>query len=134
MQGKYPHIEWLDLQSNGVASECAILKKDSAGNIYFFPLAALDLIDKKRLLDIVTNRNAHLYELWDLMSQITMRNGVNALTYFHQLAKVFTPSGQIIEADPARRGLSVQNNAAEQTAEPEAPRRGRPPASVSAAA
>lgn len=108
MQGKYPHIEWLDLQSNGVASECAILKRDPDNNIYFFPLNSLDMIDKKRLLDIVTNRNAHMYELWDLMSQITMRNGVNALTYFNQLAKVLTPSGQIIDVDPSRRGLNTQ--------------------------
>lgn len=131
MQGKYPHIEWLDLQSNGVASECAILKKDPSGNIYFFALNALDLIDKKRLLDIVTNRNAHLYELWDLMSQITMRNGVNALVYFNQLAKVLTPSGQIIEVDPARRGLAVANNVEEQNVE-SPPRRGGRQASAAA--
>lgn len=106
-QGKYPHIEWLDLAGTGVATECAILKKDPSGNVFFFPLNALDLIDKKRLLDIVTNRNAHMYELWDLMSQITMRNGVNALVYFHQLAKVMTPSGQVIDVDPARRGISM---------------------------
>lgn len=126
MKGKYPHIEWLDLQSNGVASECAIMKRDGSGNVYFFPLNSLDMIDKKRLFDIVTNRNAHMYELWDLMSQITMRNGVNALTYFNQLAKVLTPSGQIIEVDPARRGLATQNNVAEQNVEPEvAATRGR---------
>lgn len=109
MQGKYPHIEWLDLNANGIVTECAVLKKDPEGNIFFFTLNSLDLIDKKRLLDIVNNRNAHLYELWDLMSQITMRNGVNALVYFHQLAKVLTPSGQVIEVDPSRRGLSLQN-------------------------
>lgn len=109
MEGKYPHIEWLDLHRNGVATECAILKRDADGNIYHFALQSLDLIDKKRLLDIVTNRNAHLYELWDLMSQITMRNGVNALVYFNQLAKVLTPSGQLIDVDPARRGLGRDN-------------------------
>lgn len=106
MEGKYPHIEWLDLHGNGVATECAVLKRDAEGNIYHFALQSLDLIDKKRLLDIVTNRNAHLYELWDLMSQITMRNGVNALVYFNQLAKVLTVSGQLIDVDPARRGLA----------------------------
>lgn len=110
MQGKYPHIEWLDLYNNGVVTECAILKKDPEGNVYFFPVNTLDMIDKKRLLDIVTNRNAHLYELWDLMHQITMRNGVNALVYFNQLAKVLTPSGAIIEVDPSRRGLGKSND------------------------
>lgn len=105
MQGKYPHLEWLDLYDNGIATECAILQKSADGNVIFFPLNALDRIDKKRLLDIVTNRNAHLHELYDLMSGITLRNGVNALTYFHQFAKMKTPSGQIIEVDPTRRGF-----------------------------
>ena len=133
MQSKYPHVEWLDLHGTGVATECAILKKDASGNIYFFPLNALDMIDKKRIYDIVTNRNARMYELWDLMSQITMRNGVNALSYFHQLARVLTPSGQIIEVDPSRRGMSmVQQNDANVAGEPEvaAPRRGRPAAAA----
>lgn len=129
MQGKYPHIEWLDLNANGVVTECAILKKDPEGNVFFFTLNSLDLIDKKRLLDIVTNRNAHMYELWDLMSQITMRNGVNALVYFHQLAKVLTPSGQVIECDPSRRGLALQNRIDVVDQDPtQDVRRGRAPA------
>lgn len=106
MQGKYPHIEWLDLHGNGIATECAIMQRAADGNVIFFPLSALDLIDKKRLLDIVTHRNAHLHELYDLMSGITLRNGVNALAYFHQFAKMLTPSGIIIEVDPTRRGFA----------------------------
>lgn len=125
MQGKYPHIEWLDLQQNGVAQECAILQRSQDGNTIFFTLSALDLIDKKRLLDIVTNRNAHLHELYDLMSSITLRNGVNALIYFHQFAKMLTPSGQIIEVDPTRRGFQTLPTEGVAT-DPEAPQgRGR---------
>lgn len=92
---QYPHVEWLDLQNNGIYVECAIMRKDNNGNIYFFEINHLDSIDKRRLLSIITNRNSNLYELWDLMSNITLKNGVNALTYFHQLVKVVSPSGQI---------------------------------------
>lgn len=70
------------------------MKKDGLGNVYFFPLNALDKIDKGRLARILSNRNATSFELWDLMSQITLNNGVNALTYFHQLVELITPNGK----------------------------------------
>ena len=96
-KSKYPHIEWIDLEQNNMMVECAILKRDNLGNTYFIRLDNMDMIDKKRLLKIVTNRNAHLYELWDLMSNVTLGNGVNALTYFHQLAKIATQNGRIMK-------------------------------------
>lgn len=92
--GNLPHIYWIDLNNDGVYTECAVMKKDGLGNVYYFPLNALDEIDKRRLARIVTNRNAKHFELWDLMSNITLNNGVNALTYFHQLVQVMTPSGR----------------------------------------
>ena len=95
-KGQYPHIEWIDLKADGVLVECAIMKRDPNGNIYFFPLKFLDGVDKRRLFRIITNRNAAMYELWDLMSNITLGNGVNALEFFHQFVRVITPSGKII--------------------------------------
>lgn len=95
MQGKYNHLEWLELEG-GVLTECAIMKRTGDGHIWFFPVKPLDMVDKQRLLNILRNRNAELYELWDLMSQITLGNGINALTYFNQLVKVLTPSGQVL--------------------------------------
>lgn len=43
---------------------------------------------------IVSNRNSTAFELWDLMSQVTLNNGVNALEYFHQLVEMITPTGK----------------------------------------
>lgn len=94
---KYPHIEWVDLYDNGVFVECAIVKRDRRGNIYFIRLDRLDGIDLERMFSIVNNRNAKNFELWDLMHQVTLGNGINALTYFHQLVEIVTPSGQIMK-------------------------------------
>lgn len=106
IKGKFPHIEWLELEG-GVLTECAIMKKSPDGHIWFFPVKTLDAIDKQRLLKILQNRNAELYELWDLMSQITLGNGVNALTYFNQLVKVLTPTGQILPFGSGQYGVSA---------------------------
>lgn len=93
--GAYPHVEWIDLKGDGVLVECAVVKKDEFGNIYFIELRKLDRIDRQRMFRILTNRSANNFELWDLLSQRTLGNGMNALEYFHQLVKVVTPSGRI---------------------------------------
>lgn len=103
-KGNHPHIEWVDIRQNGVMVECAIMKIDANGNRYYFEVGPLDGIDKRRLLKIITNRNANSFPLWDLMSQITLNNGVNALEYFHQLVRVLTPSGQIINPRSGETG------------------------------
>lgn len=95
-QGNLPHIFWIDLKNDGVFTECAVMKQDGLGNVYYFPLNAIDDIDKRRLARILANRNANAFELWDLMSNITLNNGVNALTYFHQLVQVITPGGRVM--------------------------------------
>lgn len=92
--GNMPHLYWIDLNNDGVYTECAVMRKDGLGNVYYFPLNALDRIDKGRLARILSNRNAQQFELWDLMSQITLNNGVNALEYFHQLVEMITPKGK----------------------------------------
>lgn len=103
--GKYPHTEWMDLGQNGVLVECAIMKRFPNGDTFFISLESLDRIDKTRLLRILQNRNANMYELWDLMDQVTLGNGVNALAYFNQLTKVRTASGQIMPFSTTRRGM-----------------------------
>lgn len=95
--GNLPHVAWIDLKNNGVYTECAIMKQDGLGNVYFVRLTYLDQIDRKRLARILTNRNAQHFELWDLMSNITLNNGVNALEYFHQLVEMVTANGQIMK-------------------------------------
>ncbi len=93
---QYPHVEWIDLHNNGVLVECGVMRKDRSGNIYFIELARLDNVDKRRFFSVITNKNSAHYPLWELMSQITLGNGSNALEYFHQLVRVLTPHGQII--------------------------------------
>jgi len=99
-----PHVEWLDLQNNGIMHECAIMRVDEVGNKYFFPINNLDRIDKSRLVRILRDRNVQNFELWDLMSNVTLNNGVNALEYFHQLVKVLTPNGEIMIPKSGVRG------------------------------
>lgn len=93
--GKLPHVEWLDLKNDNTFCECVVMKRDPNQNIYYFQVNELDTIDKKRLSRILHGRHAATMELWDLMSQVTLNNGVNALSYFHQLVKVVTPSGSV---------------------------------------
>ena len=107
-QGSMPHIYWIDLANDGVYTECAVMKRDVQGNIYFFPLNVLDKIDKGRMARILSNRNANAFELWDLMSQITLNNGVNALEYFHQLVEVVTPNGRRMSPRDGVIGTSNQ--------------------------
>lgn len=104
-KGSFPHVEWIDLKGNGVYVECAVMKRDDFGNIFFIEIPSLDEIDKTRLVRILQNRNAEAFELWDLMSQITLNNGVNSLSYFHQLVKVITPSGVVMNPRAGTVGI-----------------------------
>lgn len=104
IKGRYPHTGWVDLEGKGVLSEVAVVKNSGEG-LYYIKLQQLDAIDMQRLFRILTNRNSHLYQLWDLMSNVTLGNGANALEYFHQYVKVITPSGQIMNPQVGRIGM-----------------------------
>lgn len=114
---QFPHVEWMDLENTGILTEIAVMKRDTNGNIYFIRLDALDNIDKQRIAKIITNRNAPMYELWDLMSNITLGNGINALTYFHQLVKVRTPNGKVMKPRVGQMGARVRRAAVQETIE-----------------
>lgn len=94
---QYPHIEWLELLGDGILHECAVMKRDGYGNVLFFKTNDLDDIDKRRLAGILMDRNARSFELWDLMMNKTLGNGVNALTYFNQLVRQLTPAGKVLD-------------------------------------
>lgn len=94
---EYPHIEWLELNADGILHECAIMRRDPTGNVLFFKTNDLDEIDKRRLAGILMDRNARSFELWDLMAQKTLGNGMNALSYFHQLVRQLTPNGRVLD-------------------------------------
>lgn len=94
---EYAHIEWLELHSDGILHECAIMNRDANGNVLFFKTNDLDEIDKRRLAGILMDRNSRSFALWDLMAQKTLGNGMNALAYFHQLVRQITPNGKILD-------------------------------------
>lgn len=96
MSQNYKFVEWLDLDGSGLLTEVAILKRFPSGDVVFFKLSDLDIIDKQRLRNIITNRNSSLYdELWKLCEITTLGNGVNALSFFSQLAQIRHHNGQI---------------------------------------
>lgn len=105
-QKTYRHYVSMDLYGNGVAHDIVLVKEDEErGDVYFIKVEDLDQIDRARMRQILTKRNADTMPLWDVMSQVTLKNGKNALEYFHQLVKVRTSSGQIINPSAARRGI-----------------------------
>ena len=93
----FPHVSWVDLSNNGTLTEVAVVREDTNGNVYFFELNKLDAIDRQRFFNIISKRHAAQFPLWDLLSQHTLGNGMNALDYFHQLVKIITSSGSIID-------------------------------------
>lgn len=118
-----PHVEWIDLNDNGVAVECVVVKRDkNSGDLYFIKAEEMDQIDRDRMVSILRKRDAGRYELWDLLSNTTLGNGENALEFFHQLVKVRTQSGVVMIPSPNRIGFTV---APEQMQPKRGP--GRPP-------
>lgn len=102
----YKHYVSMDLYGNGIGYNVVIVKEDeNTGDVYFIKEEDLDEYDRKRMRQILSKRDAEKYPLWDLMSQTTLKNGVNALQYFHQLVQVRTSSGQIIPPSSTRGGL-----------------------------
>ncbi len=84
------HIEYVDVNNDGILEEIAVVKRNPEdGTIHYIDVAPLDPIDKARLKRIVTSQHADKYELWELMSQTKLENGMNALDFFHtNLVKV----------------------------------------------
>lgn len=115
--GGLPHVFWIDLKSNNVLTECAVFKTDERGNTHYMEIPSLDGIDKGRLFKILSSRNATSFPLWDLMSQVTLNNGSNALEYFHQLVKVITEDGVVLNPRAGHVGGGKVNlNSKEQMA------------------
>lgn len=95
-EGNWPHTQWIDLKNNGVMVECAVLKEDGFGNVYYIEIPSLDAIDKNRIARILAKPRADEVPLWESMGQSQLKNGMNALDYFHQLVKIITPEGVIM--------------------------------------
>lgn len=127
-QGALPHVAWVDLFNNGVAYEVIVMKNDRAtGDLYFVRVDYLDEVDRKRITNILQRRDASSYQLWDLMSNITLGNGENALEFFHQLVQVRTNSGEIMTPRLGKSGIAVQQPKAEGS-QPRQPQQPQPQA------
>jgi hypothetical protein len=89
-----PHIFLCDIDDTGLLKEVAVVKKLKDGSIFYIDVDPLHPIDKARLKKIVSSQHADKYELWDLMSQARLSNGMNALDFFHSnYVKVKRPKG-----------------------------------------
>lgn len=108
---EYPHVEWFELNGDGIMHECAVMKRDASGNVLFFKTNDLDEIDKKRLAGILMDRNARNFELWDLMANKTLGNGMNALVYFSQLVRQLTTNGKILDPRAGQMGTGAVGTA-----------------------
>jgi len=65
-------------------------------NIYYIEIPSLDGIDKNRIARILAKPRASEVPLWESMGLSQLKNGMNALDYFHQLVKIITPEGVIM--------------------------------------
>lgn len=105
---KYQHVRNIDLKKDGVVHEILVIKEDPYnGDIYFIKTGDLDPIDRKRFLKILRRRDASNYPLWDLLSQVTLQNGCNALETYHQLVMNRLTTGKIV---PPGKGTGVRTS------------------------
>lgn len=110
-KSEFPHIEYIDVNDDGVLEEVAVVKRWEDGSLSYILIASLGAIDKARLLKIVTSGHAGKYELWDLMTQIKLSNGMNALDFFHQnLIKMKRAKGSVSQSlGSALRNTKILN-------------------------
>lgn len=112
MPTNIPHVVRIDLNNDGMAHECAIVKKDKFGNIIYLKISELDSIDRERIGKVLQSRFADQLPLWDLLSQTTLKNGLNALEYFHQLVKGINVDGKSFIPRIGVTGYSVNHQMA----------------------
>lgn len=108
---KYQHVRSVDLIGNGIVKEILVMNEDlSNGDIYFIAVDHLDEIDRGRILQMLRHRDAVSLPLWEVMANTTLKNGQNALLFFHQLVKVRTQAGQIL---PPGKGRGLPHKVAQ---------------------
>lgn len=91
---KLPHIFHCDIDDTGLLREIAIVKKLKDGTLYYIDIEPLHPVDKARLKKAVMTQYAAERPLWEILSNITLSNGMNALDFFHSnCVKVKRPKG-----------------------------------------
>ena len=108
-----PHVVHMDIDDDGITHECAVVKKDRHGNIIYLKISDLDMIDRERIGKVLQGRFAAQLPLWDLLSQTTLKNGVNALEYFHQIVKGINSQGEAFVPRIGTSGYTSANHQVE---------------------
>ena len=99
-QTAMPHIFLIDVDDTGILRECAVVAQFPDGTINYVLVDTLHQIDKARLKKIISSPHATKYDLWELMSQSRLSNGLNALEYFHSnFVKQKRPKGARMSQD-----------------------------------
>lgn len=102
------HIFLIDWDDTGLLKEIAVMKEAKDGTIYGIDVNLLHPIDKARLKKIISSVHADKYELYDLMSQTRLNNGMNALDFFYaNYMKVKRPRGSVIASSFADTPVSL---------------------------
>lgn len=88
------HVELIDIEDTGLLKEVAVVKREQDGSLHYIDIDSLAQIDKGRLKKILMSQHSDKYPLWELLSQSTLSNGMNALDFFHyNFVKVKRPAG-----------------------------------------
>lgn len=100
-----PHIDYRDIYDDGMRHEVAIVKTRDNGGYDYIIIAQLDDLDKGRLKKILMSQYANQTELWNLMANEQLSNGMNALDYFHQMVKKKNVQGNVHKSN---NGLGIE--------------------------
>lgn len=91
---RLPHIFHCDIDDTGLLREIAVVKQLKDGTLYYIDIEPQHPIDKARLKKAVMTQYAAERPLWEILSNITLSNGMNALDFFHSnCVKVKRPKG-----------------------------------------
>jgi hypothetical protein len=90
------HVFLIDWHDDGILREIIVVMEDNVGSIYGIEVNRLHPIDKGRLKKVITSIHADKYQLWQLLADSRLPNGMNALDFFHaNYVKVKRPRGSI---------------------------------------
>lgn len=91
------HIFVVDWNDDGILKEIAVVMETEDGTLFGIEVDKLHPIDRSRLKKVVTSVHADKYPLWELLSQGTLNNGMNALDFFHaNYVRIKRPRGAVI--------------------------------------
>lgn len=105
-KSQFPHIEYRDIYDDGTYHEIAVVKDRADGSYDYIIINQLDDMDKGRIKKIITGQYTRMSELWELMANESLSNGMNALDYFHQLVRKKLAPGTVQKSNS---GLGLES-------------------------